>query len=869
MTWSRKSSIKRKVITVIMRASFGVVLLTVAAFMTYDLVTFRQTMVQNLVTQARTIADNSTAALAFKNENDALNVLASLQTDPHLAAAALYDAHGRLFAKYPASIPDADLPAAPQGRGYQFLKSHLALFQPVIQSGTPMGTLYLRSDLTALSQRFQFYGAISLFIMAGALLVAFLLSNLLQKRISNPIIALAETAVKISDQRNYSLRATKTSDDELGDLSEAFNSMLNQIQASRSALIESEEQMRTVADHASVFLCQFDREHRYKFVNRTYAERYGFEPRQLIGKHLSEVLGAAAYEAVRLHIDQAFAGEKVEFEMKIPYAALGSRWIHVVFMPERNLNDQVVGIVAVINDITERRQADTAARQLAAIVESSADAIISKDINGIITSWNHGAERLFGYPAQEVVGQPVTILMPPDRLNEEPKILERIRRGERLEHYETIRQRKDGKLIEISLTVSPIKDAAGKVIGASKIARDISAQKEAEQKLGHAHKEVVAVLRAKDDFLAALSHELRMPLNPVLLIASDAATNADLPAQTRADFEMIRRNVELEARLIDDLLDLTRISRGKLPLEKHPLDVRAVLQDAIAIVQPDAKIKQISLTFDFGADQYMVLGDAVRLQQIFWNVLKNAVKFTPEGGKITVETRTLAESGNIAVKIIDTGIGLTMGEVTHIFNAFSQGEHAGTSGSHKFGGLGLGLAISRMLVELHSGVIHAASAGRDQGATFTVELPIVQVEERTGIPASPERPATNDSQAALKKKSGRRILLVEDHEPTRTALARLLTRRDYQVMTAISVAEARTLARGEKFDLVVSDIGLPDGNGYSLMSELRDDYGLKGIALTGYGMEQDVLRGQNAGFVVHLIKPVRIESLEKALSEVS
>jgi len=336
----------------------------------------------------------------------------------------------------------------------------------------------------------------------------------------------------------------------------------------------------------------------------------------------------------------------------------------------------------------------------------------------------------------------------------------------------------------------------------------------------------------------------------------------------RAPIEMIRRNVELEARLIDDLLDLTRISRGKLSLEKRPLDVRAVLQDAIAIVQPDAKIKQIGLTLDFGADQFMVLGDAVRLQQIFWNVLKNAVKFTPEGGRITIETRTLAENGNFAIKIIDTGIGLTIEEITHIFNAFSQGDHAGASGSHKFGGLGLGLAISRMLAELHSGVIHAASAGRDQGATFTIELPCVQVAERNGHPAPPERPATNNSHAALKKKLGGRILLVEDHEPTRSALARLLARRDYKVMTAASVAEARTLAQQEKFDLVVSDIGLPDGNGYTLMSELRADFGLKGIALTGYGMEQDVSRGQNSGFVAHLTKPVRIESLEKALGEV-
>jgi PAS domain S-box-containing protein len=746
MMWSRKSSIKRQVTTVIMRASIAVLLVTVAAFMIYDLVTFRQTMVQNLVTQARTIADNSTAALVFENESDAANVLSSLRTDPHIAAAAIYDAQGKLFVKYPASIPDADLPAAPRGRGYQFGKSHLTLFQPVVQSGKPLGTLYLQSDLTALSQRFRLYGAISLLIMVGSLLVAFLLSNVLQRRISDPIIALTETTQKISQQHNYSLRATKLSDDELGLLTDSFNYMLERIQTSNSALRASEEQLRIVADHASVYLCQFDREHRYKFANRAYAERYGFEPPQLIGKRISEVLGTAAYEAILPHIEESLTGQKVEFEMEITYVTLGSRWIHVVFMPERNLEGQVVGIVAVINDISLRKRE--------------------------------------------------------------------------------------------------------------------------EQELERARDEALNASRAKDDFLAALSHELRTPLNPVLLVASDAASNPQLPDEARADFEMIRRNIELEARLIDDLLDLTRISRGKLSLEKHPLDVRAVLQDAIAIVQAEAKIKQIGLTLDFGADQYMILGDAVRLQQIFWNVLKNAVKFTPAGGKITIKTHTLTESGNIAVKIIDTGIGLTIGEITHIFNAFSQGDHANTDGSHKFGGLGLGLAISRMLVELHSGVIHAASAGRDQGATFTIELPFVQVKKWNNNSAPLERPATNNSQTVLKKKSGRRILLVEDHEPTRTALARLLTRRDYKVMTATSVAEAHALARREKFDLVVSDIGLPDGNGYTLMSELRDDFGLKGIALTGYGMEQDVLRGQNAGFVAHLTKPVRMESLEKALSEV-
>jgi PAS domain S-box-containing protein len=535
-----------------------------------------------------------------------------------------------------------------------------------------------------------------------------------------------------------------------------------------------------------------------------------------------------------------------------------------IFSPVLGPDGTVAAVCGTTRLTTEQRRAGQAARQLAAIVESSADAIVSKDINGIINSWNHGAEQLFGYRADEVIGKPVTILIPSERLDEEPKILERIRRGERIEHYETIRQRKDGSLIDISLTVSPIKDANGKIIGASKIGRDITQQKQAERELERAHHEAVAASRAKDDFLAALSHELRTPLNPVLLLASESAEDPELPSEIRAQFTTIRNNVELEARLIDDLLDITRISHNKLSLNLGWLDVHAVLKEAIATVRAELDQKRISLTLQLEEKPCALKGDAVRLQQVFWNVLKNAVKFNSEGGRITVQTSVI-EGEKIAVKIIDTGIGLTPGEMSRIFNAFSQGDHAGNVDAHRFGGLGLGLTISRMLVELHAGTIQAASAGREQGATFIIELPLVPANQPSGgfTPSVP--PAKNGSP----KKLGMRILLVEDHEPTRTALSHLLTRRDCKVMAATSVAEAQELARRENFDLVVSDIGLPDGNGYTLMSELRKDFGLKGIALTGYGMEQDVIRGQNAGFVAHLTKPVRMESLEKALRAAS
>ena len=515
----------------------------------------------------------------------------------------------------------------------------------------------------------------------------------------------------------------------------------------------------------------------------------------------------------------------------------------------------------------ERKASDAAARRLAAIVESSDDAIISKDLNSIIKTWNAGAERLFGYQAAEAIGKPVTLVMPSERRNEEPVILERIRRGERVEHYETVRERKDGSRIEVSLTVSPIRDAQGKVVGASQIARDITERKRAERELERAHRDMMAASRAKDDFLAALSHELRTPLNPVLLLASESAEDPALPEHVRAQFRTIRHNVELEARLIDDLLDITRIAHGKLSLNMAVVDVHELLKEALATVRSELDHKGISLTLELEAEHSAVEGDAVRLQQVLWNVLKNAVKFTAIGGRIDIGTRANAGTGELVISITDNGIGLTDRDISRIFEGFTQGEHAAVFGSHRFGGLGLGLTISRKLLELHGGSIQASSAGRNQGSTFTIKLPLAPrlADEATPlhVGASSRRTAKCRRAAALK------ILLVEDHEPTRITLASLLTRRGYQVKSAASVAEARALAAEQQFHLLISDIGLPDGNGFDLMKELRiRDNSLQGIALTGYGMEQDIAASRNAGFGGHLTKPVRVQSLEEALISV-
>ena len=393
--------------------------------------------------------------------------------------------------------------------------------------------------------------------------------------------------------------------------------------------------------------------------------------------------------------------------------------------------------------------------------------------------------------------------------------------------------------------------------------------------------------RAKDDFLAALSHELRTPLSPVLLLASEAESNPAFSPEARNQFATIRKNVELEARLIDDLLDLTRITRNKLPLDLKPRRAHEILSDAIATVRGEIEHKQIALHLDLAASADTVTGDNVRLQQVFWNILKNAVKFTPPAGSITVTTRNPPGSGKIVLAIRDTGIGLTAEEIARVFDAFSQGDHAIGSGSHRFGGLGLGLTIARSLIEHHGGSISAASEGLNRGATFTIELPVTTEAVAAPEPASaasgpapalaPNATLSASSSSSASPPSPvpapavaphQKILLVEDHEPTRRALEALLQRRRFDVVASASVAEARALAENNKFDLLISDIGLPDGTGFELMAEMKDRHGMRGIALTGYGMEEDIDRSREAGFVVHLTKPVVVQSLEKALAAV-
>jgi signal transduction histidine kinase/CheY-like chemotaxis protein len=373
--------------------------------------------------------------------------------------------------------------------------------------------------------------------------------------------------------------------------------------------------------------------------------------------------------------------------------------------------------------------------------------------------------------------------------------------------------------------------------------------------------ELIGANAAKDQFLALLSHELRNPLSPVIAMVGELEASAPNSPEVRRALEVIRRNVELEARLIDDLLDVTRISKGKLQLSLETVSVHEILQRSYEICREDIAAKDLKIEFRLRAERAYVEGDPARLQQVFWNLIKNSVKFTPAKGRIVLETFNPSPH-SIEIRATDTGIGIEADQMERIFNAFEQGQ---SSITRRFGGLGLGLAISKAMVAAHGGTIKAESHGKDRGATFIVTLETV-ASPAAVLAEGDKKPSRGaEGKATKEKKPERRVLVVDDHLDTCTGMKMMLERRGYRVTVAHSADQAVERTRDEEFDLVISDIGLPDRSGYDLMRELSTTKGLRGIALSGFGMENDVSRARAAGFSEHLTKPINFDRLEESI----
>ena len=477
------------------------------------------------------------------------------------------------------------------------------------------------------------------------------------------------------------------------------------------------------------------------------------------------------------------------------------------------------------------------------------------------------------------MGKSVLMLIPEDLRSEETMILSKIRAGQRVEHYETTRQAKDGRRIQVSLTVSPIKNEEGKVIGASKILRDITRQKQIEAERNallareqDAREQAEMASRAKDEFLGLLSHELRTPLNSILGWTRILSSHHLDEEGSEQALETIDRNAKLQARLIDDMLDVSRIISGKLRLDAQPVDLTSVINGAVETLRPAAEAKQIRMyvTLDFGTGT--VLGDPVRLQQVVWNLVSNAVKFVPREGSVRVSLQRV--NSHLEIQVSDSGPGIEEEFLPHVFERFRQ---ADSTPNKKYAGLGLGLSIVRHLVEMHGGTAEAANNPDGIGALFTIKLPVMAVsrsldkliKERTDEEVVQRAGSLAfDCPPDLK---GIRVLAVDDEPDARGLLKALFEQCGAEVETCGSAAEALTFIEEYRPDVLVSDIGMPNEDGYSFIKRVRASKNesirkIPAVALTAFARTEDRFQALQAGYNMHVPKPVEPAELALVIS---
>ncbi len=657
----------------------------------------------------------------------------------------------------------------------------------------------------------------------------------------------------LADQAAIALRNARLYEMELAEANRARDETLE-------ALRESNQKIGTILESITDLFYTLDREWRFTDINRQTELRFGIGRQRLLGRVIWEAFPLAKesglFPAFQLALEEM---KPVHFELQskiVPGA-----WFEAHAYPSES------GLSVYLRDITERKRADKEIRFQAHLLDAVEQSVIATDLQGTVLYWNSFAEKLYGWTAAEALGANILDVTPAEASRvQASEILEKLRKGESWSGEFPV-QRRDGSELPVFVTNSPIVSDNGELIGVVGVSVDNTERRRAEQEREtllqrerEARAEAEEANRLKDEFLATLSHELRNPLNVVIGYA-EILRRSDEPQKHSfvvKAAETIRRNALAQSQLVSDLLDLSRLQMGKLSLDKKPVSLSTVITEALETVRTEATAKEITLDVKLSPDVLVVEGDSVRLGQIAWNLLNNAVKFAPAKGEVRIKLHAVDDDAYLTIE--DNGLGISSDFLPHVFEIFRQ---ADASMARKQGGLGIGLALVRQLAELHGGTVKAESDGPGKGARFTVRIPM----HKPGVSAlSSERTGAT---GALRKKF---ILVVDDSPETAEMLGKLLEMEGAFVESARSGEEALDLASRKTFDLIVSDISMPEMDGYQLLQKLRKIPELAQIpvvALTGYGRSNDIERAQREGFAEHLTKPLDLDNLLQVVKKLT
>lgn len=673
--------------------------------------------------------------------------------------------------------------------------------------------------------------------------------------------------------------------DESGEVRGAIGAFLDLTERKQiqEALRRREQELRLVTNQVPVLIAFVDSQQRYRFNNQTYQKWFGDAKAEVCGRHLREVLGESAYEKILPYVEQVLAGQQVTYESQITYQDAGTRYIEATYVPQLDERGKVEGFVALVSDISDRKRAEEELRRSEEryryLAEAIPQLVWTADREGRNDYVNQQLCNYIGLEFEQLLDFDWRIALHPDDIEPtDRRWLESVQTGIPYENEYRLR-RVDGMYRWHLVRAIPLKNERNLVVKWFGVSTDIHEQKELEKQRLHllqqeqvARAEAEKANRIKDEFLAVLSHELRTPLNPIVGWSNLLRTRQWDEQTLARGLEIIERNAKLQTQLIEDLLDVSRILTGKLSLNRTPVNLISTIEGAIETVRLAAQAKSIEIQTKLDASVGEILGDPTRLQQVLWNLLTNAIKFTPVDGRVEVklclfsdrlssveENKTRTNYAQITVT--DTGKGISPDFLPYVFDYFRQADSATT---RKFGGLGLGLAICRYLVEAHGGSIQVDSPGEEQGTTFTVQLPLMASASNREVNAL-------ESEVLLHL-DGFKILIVDDEVDSRELLCVMLQELGAQAIAVASAKEALQFISQTKPDLLISDIGMPEIDGYMLLSQIRSlplELGgnLPAIALTAYAGEIDQQQALAAGYQKHLAKPVVSNQLLKAIAE--